>query len=179
VPVSSATFLRPPWARESASCCTRRRSNPGTSYACFIGCRAGIKERLAIILPSINHVYRSLTLFGRFSSQPSNFSGQIVISWPHVRLSTHSQVFVFKNAPFSFVPRARKVAMATLTRPKSPRPTTPKKDDKEESFWEKIGTLGRKKSKGKDRELKLLRIFLCRTSPPLVLTSEHVLYSLN
>ncbi|XP_046996488.1 beta-parvin isoform X2 [Schistocerca americana] len=32
-------------------------------------------------------------------------------------------------------------------RPKSPRPAvaTPKKDEKEESFWEKIGTLGRKK----------------------------------
>lgn len=31
-------------------------------------------------------------------------------------------------------------------RPKSPRPiVSPKKDDKEESFWEKIGTLGRKK----------------------------------
>lgn len=28
-------------------------------------------------------------------------------------------------------------------RPRSPRPITPRKDD--ESFWEKIGTLGRKK----------------------------------
>lgn len=35
--------------------------------------------------------------------------------------------------------------MAT-PRPKSPGPRGPtKKDDKEESFWEKIGTLGRKK----------------------------------
>ncbi|CAG0920961.1 unnamed protein product [Notodromas monacha] len=39
--------------------------------------------------------------------------------------------------------------MATPNRPKSPRPGTPK-SDREESFWEKIGTLGRKKSKGKD-----------------------------
>lgn len=31
-------------------------------------------------------------------------------------------------------------------RPKSPRtPVLPKKDDKEESFWDKIGTIGRKK----------------------------------
>ena len=32
-------------------------------------------------------------------------------------------------------------------RPKSPRPpvTSARKDEKEESFWEKIGTLGRKK----------------------------------
>lgn len=30
-------------------------------------------------------------------------------------------------------------------RPKSPHTLTPKKDDKEESFWDKIGTLGRKK----------------------------------
>ncbi|XP_046390983.1 beta-parvin [Ischnura elegans] len=30
-------------------------------------------------------------------------------------------------------------------RPKSPRPVSAKKDEKEESFWEKIGTLGRKK----------------------------------
>jgi len=31
-------------------------------------------------------------------------------------------------------------------RPKSPRPVVaPRKDEKEESFWEKIGTLGRKK----------------------------------
>jgi hypothetical protein len=36
--------------------------------------------------------------------------------------------------------------MATLTRPKSPRPpVSAKKDDKDESFWDKIGTLGRKK----------------------------------
>ncbi|KAL1456180.1 hypothetical protein WDU94_000927 [Cyamophila willieti] len=36
--------------------------------------------------------------------------------------------------------------MATLTRPKSPRPpVSAKKDEKDESFWEKIGTLGRKK----------------------------------
>lgn len=36
--------------------------------------------------------------------------------------------------------------MATLTRPKSPRPpVSARKDDKEESFWDKIGTLGRKK----------------------------------
>ena len=34
--------------------------------------------------------------------------------------------------------------MAT-TRPKSPRPNTPKKDESNESFWDKIGTLGRKK----------------------------------
>ena len=31
-------------------------------------------------------------------------------------------------------------------RPKSPRPVvSARKDEKEESFWEKIGTLGRKK----------------------------------
>lgn len=31
-------------------------------------------------------------------------------------------------------------------RPKSPRPpASSKKDEKEESFWDKIGTLGRKK----------------------------------
>lgn len=31
-------------------------------------------------------------------------------------------------------------------RPKSPRtPVLPKKEDKEESFWDKIGTIGRKK----------------------------------
>ena len=31
-------------------------------------------------------------------------------------------------------------------RPKSPRiPVSTKKEDKEESFWDKIGTLGRKK----------------------------------
>lgn len=39
--------------------------------------------------------------------------------------------------------------MATLTRSKSPRPGQPgsasKQADKEESFWDKIGTLGRKK----------------------------------
>lgn len=36
--------------------------------------------------------------------------------------------------------------MATLTRSKSPRPGQPgKQSDKEESFWDKIGTLGRKK----------------------------------
>lgn len=42
-------------------------------------------------------------------------------------------------------------------RPKSPGPTPsgPKKDDKEESFWDKIGTLGRKKKikEGKIRNL--------------------------
>lgn len=30
-------------------------------------------------------------------------------------------------------------------RPKSPRPVVGNKNDKEESFWDKIGTLGRKK----------------------------------
>ena len=30
-------------------------------------------------------------------------------------------------------------------RSKSPRPVTPKSGDKEESFWDKFGTLGRKK----------------------------------
>lgn len=30
-------------------------------------------------------------------------------------------------------------------RPKSPRPNTPRKDEVNESFWDKIGTLGRKK----------------------------------
>lgn len=30
-------------------------------------------------------------------------------------------------------------------RPKSPRTPITKKEDKEESFWDKIGTLGRKK----------------------------------
>merc|ERR1712137_1230262 len=30
-------------------------------------------------------------------------------------------------------------------RPKSPHPVTPKKDGKEEGFWDKIGTIGRKK----------------------------------
>lgn len=36
--------------------------------------------------------------------------------------------------------------MSTLSRPKSPRtPTSGKNFDKEESFWDKIGTLGRKK----------------------------------
>lgn len=37
--------------------------------------------------------------------------------------------------------------MATLTRSKSPRPgqSGGKQPDKEESFWDKIGTLGRKK----------------------------------
>lgn len=36
--------------------------------------------------------------------------------------------------------------MSTLSRPKSPRtPVSGKNFDKEESFWDKIGTLGRKK----------------------------------
>lgn len=37
--------------------------------------------------------------------------------------------------------------MSTLnSRPKSPSANTPsKKDDRDESFWDKIGTLGRKK----------------------------------
>lgn len=35
--------------------------------------------------------------------------------------------------------------MSSPSRPKSPHGVTPKKDDKEESFWDKIGTLGRKK----------------------------------
>ena len=30
-------------------------------------------------------------------------------------------------------------------RPKSPHPVTPKKDGKEEGFWDKLGTIGRKK----------------------------------
>lgn len=44
-------------------------------------------------------------------------------------------------------------------RPKSPGPRGPsKKDDKEESFWEKIGTLGRKKGIKKGMHyFKLLR----------------------
>lgn len=38
-----------------------------------------------------------------------------------------------------------KISMAS-PRPKSPRPpVAARKDEKEESFWEKIGTLGRKK----------------------------------
>lgn len=35
--------------------------------------------------------------------------------------------------------------MSSPSRPKSPHTGTPKKDDREESFWDKIGTLGRKK----------------------------------
>jgi parvin len=35
--------------------------------------------------------------------------------------------------------------MAVANRSKSPIPTTPKRDDKEESIWDKLGTLGRKK----------------------------------
>lgn len=35
--------------------------------------------------------------------------------------------------------------MASSPRPKSPRPISGKASDKEESFWDKIGTLGRKK----------------------------------
>ncbi|KZS01232.1 Paralyzed arrest AT two-FolD protein 6, partial [Daphnia magna] len=35
--------------------------------------------------------------------------------------------------------------MSSPSRPKSPHGVAPKKDDKEESFWDKIGTLGRKK----------------------------------
>lgn len=33
----------------------------------------------------------------------------------------------------------------TTPRSKSPRPVTPKAGEKEESFWDKFGTLGRKK----------------------------------
>lgn len=40
----------------------------------------------------------------------------------------------------------RKKASMASPRPKSPRPpVAARKDEKEESFWEKIGTLGRKK----------------------------------
>jgi hypothetical protein len=35
--------------------------------------------------------------------------------------------------------------MSSPSRPKSPHGVAQKKDDKEESFWDKIGTLGRKK----------------------------------
>lgn len=45
------------------------------------------------------------------------------------------------------------------SRPKSPRPPlSGKKEDKEESFWEKIGTLGRKK---RIKEGKLIKIAYC------------------
>ncbi len=52
-------------------------------------------------------------------------------------------------------------------RPKSPGPTPsgPKKDDKEESFWDKIGTLGRKKKikEGKIRifNLSCVQVIFC------------------
>lgn len=38
------------------------------------------------------------------------------------------------------------IRIMSSPRPKSPRtPVLPKKEDKEESFWDKIGTIGRKK----------------------------------
>jgi len=47
-------------------------------------------------------------------------------------------------------------------RPKSPRPpVAARKDEKEESFWEKIGTLGRKK---RIKEGTYLYVVLCKWS---------------
>lgn len=44
--------------------------------------------------------------------------------------------------------------MASTVRPKSPRsPGFLRKEEKEESFWEKIGTLGRKKRIKEGRNL--------------------------
>lgn len=44
-------------------------------------------------------------------------------------------------------PSIANAAVMAFPRPKSPRPApiSAKKEDKEESFWDKIGTLGRKK----------------------------------
>lgn len=45
-------------------------------------------------------------------------------------------------------------------RPKSPRtPVLPKKEDKEESIWDKLGTIGRKKGIKKGAYSVSLRIF--------------------
>lgn len=58
--------------------------------------------------------------------------------------------------------------MATLTRSKSPRPGQPgKQPDKEESFWDKIGTLGRKKriKEGTFVQEQLV-VFLLSALPP-------------
>lgn len=46
------------------------------------------------------------------------------------------------------------ITMASTVRPKSPRsPGFLRKEEKEESFWEKIGTLGRKKRIKEGRNL--------------------------
>lgn len=56
--------------------------------------------------------------------------------------------------------------MATLTRSKSPRPgQSAKQPDKEESFWDKIGTLGRKKRFKEGRHLLLLLQLLSCLQP--------------
>ena len=49
--------------------------------------------------------------------------------------------------------------MASL-RPSSPRPVTPKKDEKDESFWDKFGTIGRKKKIKEGEYLLLNQYFL-------------------
>lgn len=46
-------------------------------------------------------------------------------------------------------------------RPKSPRPPiSAKKDEKEESFWDKIGTLGRKKRIKEGKMFKQFSVLL-------------------
>lgn len=56
-----------------------------------------------------------------------------------------------------------KTSMAS-PRPKSPRPpVAARKDEKEESFWEKIGTLGRKK-RIKEGTYLLFYVVLCKCS---------------
>ncbi|XP_046996487.1 beta-parvin isoform X1 [Schistocerca americana] len=53
----------------------------------------------------------------------------------------------YRNSHCESVGTLKGLSSMASPRPKSPRPAvaTPKKDEKEESFWEKIGTLGRKK----------------------------------
>ncbi|KAG8222323.1 hypothetical protein J437_LFUL001865, partial [Ladona fulva] len=57
-----------------------------------------------------------------------------------VKIIQENQVSTDNQLPVGFA-----AASMASPRPKSPRPISVKKDDKEESFWEKIGTLGRKK----------------------------------
>lgn len=69
------------------------------------------------------------------------------------------------------------VGKMSSPRPKSPRtPVLPKKEDKEESFWDKIGTIGRKKRIKEGKHLHLLILpsdwILCGMGHYLIVTMD-------
>lgn len=93
--------------------------------------KASTSLNLAVIFVFVSSYFHILTIF-LFLEQVIHLIISIIWCWLIASVTLFSSV--------------GRYSVMSSPRPKSPRtPVLPKKEDKEESFWDKIGTIGRKK----------------------------------